>query len=56
MGGTIIEYQARTDYLEGKAEGKMETLEDLVMLGMLTRDEAMQYLASTNASDMQSSS
>ncbi len=48
MGGTIIEYQARTDYLEGYKEGYKEgynevvidTLERLVEMNKLTKEEA----------------
>ena len=44
MGGTIIEYQARIDYLEGYKEGYNEvvrdTLERLVEMNKLTKEEA----------------
>ena len=44
MGGTIIEYQARIDYLEGYKEEYNEvvrdTLERLVEMNKLTKEEA----------------
>ena len=47
MGGTIIEYQARTDYLEGFKEGYNEEvkriLERLTEMNKLTKEEAEHF-------------